>query len=250
VNTIDDLHRALLGVLVRHDVRFVLVGGVALQLHGFSGATRDVDVTIATDPANEHRVAVALAALGARAYLTGDRGSAYHTDLGQLEVTRYTDGVGDYDAWSRQASTIEVERGLVVRVGSTSDLLLAKERSGPDHAGREKDTEALPLIRAELLANGSLAQRDIRGPVAALPIQAPVDPRLAQLLGPRPAQRRARGMWDHAGEMIREYRERWALSDDGPLLANPAEPDSPQAQDLAAVQQRVERVRRLLAARQ
>lgn len=28
-------------------MRFVLVGGVALQLHGYSGATKDVDMTIA-----------------------------------------------------------------------------------------------------------------------------------------------------------------------------------------------------------
>ena len=49
---IEPRHRALLDVLVRHEVRFVLVGGVALQLRGFTGGTRDVDVTIATDDVN------------------------------------------------------------------------------------------------------------------------------------------------------------------------------------------------------
>lgn len=34
---VDVRHRALLGVLARHGVDFVLVGGVALQMHGFSG---------------------------------------------------------------------------------------------------------------------------------------------------------------------------------------------------------------------
>jgi len=52
MSEIDERHRALLGTLVAHEVRFVLVGGVALQLRGFSGATRDVRVTIAAGPLN------------------------------------------------------------------------------------------------------------------------------------------------------------------------------------------------------
>jgi hypothetical protein len=37
---------APLEVLVAHRVRFLLVGGMALQLHGLMSANRDVDVTI------------------------------------------------------------------------------------------------------------------------------------------------------------------------------------------------------------
>jgi hypothetical protein len=37
---IDAGHRVLLATLARHDVAFVLVGGVALQAHGFTAATR------------------------------------------------------------------------------------------------------------------------------------------------------------------------------------------------------------------
>lgn len=76
-------HRQLLGILVSHDVEFVLVGGVALQLHGFSGATLDVDVTISVDERNAIRVACAPEQLHAAPYLAGERGSAYPTDLGQ-----------------------------------------------------------------------------------------------------------------------------------------------------------------------
>jgi len=57
---VDAGHRGLLAVLAEHRVDFVLVGGVGLQLKGYSGATRDVDVTIAVGPANETRVRVAL----------------------------------------------------------------------------------------------------------------------------------------------------------------------------------------------
>lgn len=48
----DAQHRELLRVLTSHKVDFVLVGGVALQVHGISGATRDVDVTISVDEPN------------------------------------------------------------------------------------------------------------------------------------------------------------------------------------------------------
>jgi hypothetical protein len=100
VNEIDERHRELLQALLSAEVRFVLVGGVALQLHGFSGATRDVDVTIAADAANSRRLDSALEALGAQPYLSGERGVAYRTRLGQLEVMTWTHGVGDYDAWT------------------------------------------------------------------------------------------------------------------------------------------------------
>jgi hypothetical protein len=39
---IEDRHRELLRILAGAKVQFVLVGGVALQLRGFSGATRDL----------------------------------------------------------------------------------------------------------------------------------------------------------------------------------------------------------------
>ena len=45
-------------------VRYVLVGGVALNLHGVERATMDVDVAIALDGDNVSRAALALRALG------------------------------------------------------------------------------------------------------------------------------------------------------------------------------------------
>jgi hypothetical protein len=57
---IEDRHRELLRTLAGAEVQFVLVGGVALQLRGFSGATRDVDVTIAVDDLNTRRLGAAV----------------------------------------------------------------------------------------------------------------------------------------------------------------------------------------------
>ena len=42
----------LFGALERHRVRYVVVGGLALNLHGVERATMDVDLAIALDPSN------------------------------------------------------------------------------------------------------------------------------------------------------------------------------------------------------
>lgn len=42
----------LFGALARHRVRYVVVGGLALNLHGVERATMDVDLAIALDPLN------------------------------------------------------------------------------------------------------------------------------------------------------------------------------------------------------
>lgn len=90
---------------------------------------------------------------------------------------RATDGVGDYSAWIRNATPIELAPGLVVHVGSPSDLLASK-----DAAARDEDIQTLPRIRAELLRAGALGQANVRGPVATLPSPAPPDPRAHELL--------------------------------------------------------------------
>lgn len=241
MTTPDARHRALLSVLAAHDVRFVLVGGVALQLHGYTAATRDVDITIATDAANTRRLDAALAALNARPYLAGTRGTAYHTDHGQLEVMRLTDGVGDYTAWAQHATTTQLTDGLRVQIGSASDLLLAKE-----NAGRSKDLDVLPRARAELLASGALDPTDIRGPVATLPTPIVPDARYEASLGPRPDTRRGRGLWDHATQLLTDYRTRWQISDGSPLLGDPPPGGSDQAADRAAVERQLDRLQRML----
>lgn len=239
---VDPRHRELLRVLVRHQVDFVLVGGVALQLHGFSGATLDVDVTIGVDERNGTRVTAALEQLHAAPFLAGERGSAYRTDLGPLEIMRSTDGVGDYHAWMRNATQIELQPGLVVHIGSASDLLASKEA-----AARDKDLQALPQIRAELLRAGTLRRPDVRGPVGTLPSEATHDPRAHELLGARPDERRARGLWDHGANLIGEYRERWQIPVDTrhPLGELPAA--SRQRADREALEHQLKRTVRLLA---
>jgi hypothetical protein len=63
---IDTDREALLGVLARHDVAFVLIGGAAIQSHGRRYDTLDIDVTPDTDPKNLARLADALNELDCR----------------------------------------------------------------------------------------------------------------------------------------------------------------------------------------
>jgi hypothetical protein len=129
-----------------------------------------------------------------------------------------------------------------VQVGSASDLLLAKE-----HAGRPKDLDALPLIRAELLASGALAAADVRGPVAEPAREFVPDPRVGALLGPRPAGRRARGLWDRAAGLAVDYRERWKVAEEGPFLGDPPARGSAQADDRAALDRQLARLELLIS---
>jgi hypothetical protein len=56
----------LLRILVRHEVNFVVIGGAAIQSHGRTYDTQDIDVTPETDEANLQRVADALNELECR----------------------------------------------------------------------------------------------------------------------------------------------------------------------------------------
>jgi superfamily I DNA/RNA helicase len=42
----------LLRALARHGVEFVVVGGVAAQVHGWRGATADLDIAVSTEDSN------------------------------------------------------------------------------------------------------------------------------------------------------------------------------------------------------
>lgn len=63
---IDPGREALLGVLARHRVAFVLIGGAAIQSHGRRYDTQDIDLTPDTEPDNLARLADALNELACR----------------------------------------------------------------------------------------------------------------------------------------------------------------------------------------
>lgn len=57
----------IIGALTSHDVDFMLIGGLAVIVHGHTRTTRDVDIIPAPGAANMRRLAAALQDLGAAA---------------------------------------------------------------------------------------------------------------------------------------------------------------------------------------
>lgn len=56
----------VLAELERHGVRYVLLGGAAMAVHGFPRMTRDIDCLFPVDPKNNARLLAALGSLGGK----------------------------------------------------------------------------------------------------------------------------------------------------------------------------------------
>jgi hypothetical protein len=149
---------ALLEVLHRHDVRYVLIGGLAAALRGSATPTFDVDITPAAGAGNLARLSAALADLDARIRVDGipeglpfahDAASLAQmsmlnlvTKFGDLDVAFDPAGIADYSQWESGAASVTV-LGVPVQVASLDDIIRSKEA-----AGRDKDRLQLPMLRA------------------------------------------------------------------------------------------------------
>ena len=134
----------LLRRLVEDDVRFVLVGGLALNAWGVVRGTEDVDVVADPDPANLRRLAECVVAIGGHvqqreallssppsiaAALASERQVAIDTELGHLDVLRDFPGMASYHELAGRASDAEV-RSVSVHVCSLDDLRAMKRAAG------------------------------------------------------------------------------------------------------------------------
>lgn len=141
----------LLRALARHDVEFVVIGGVGAQIHGWRSATLDLDIAASTDAGNVERLNLALASVGASSPSVGAFGTAFRTIHGRLEIVSRADGVGRYANWLERAREHELEEGLVIVVADPADILRSKEASG-----REKDIATIPSMREDFRRSGAL----------------------------------------------------------------------------------------------
>jgi hypothetical protein len=149
---------AVLTSLAKHEVEFIVVGGVAAVLQGAPVATFDLDVVHSRSPENVHKLLKALDDLGA-SYRTGAsrelKPDVSHLSSSghQLLMTRFgpLDLLGSigkghhYDELVNHATEVEAALALQIRVLSLSWVIKTKEETG-----HEKDAAVLAILRRTL----------------------------------------------------------------------------------------------------
>ena len=147
---LNSLELELLSRFNSFGVRYLVIGGHAVQSHGYLRSTKDVDVFIDTSGDNPSRVVAALQSLGFSGNdLSADRFSEpkKQIPLGQYctELLTSPDGPTFEEAHVRRV--IANENGVTVPVVSYDDLLQQKRKLGRtlDIA----DIEALEKIHSE-----------------------------------------------------------------------------------------------------
>ena len=154
----------MLANLVRHEVEFVIIDGVAATAHGSAYVTYDLDFCYRRDAANLQKLVAALGPLNPELrdapqnlpffwdLKTLQRGMNFtlKTDWGDVDLLGEVAGVGTFaEVW---AASIQVELfGLPCAVISLAGLIAAKRA-----AGRPKDQLLLPELEAlhEALEDG------------------------------------------------------------------------------------------------
>jgi hypothetical protein len=148
--------RALLELLHEKEVRFIVIGGVAVAAHGYVRGTEDLDLVPDPDPENLGRLTEALTDLGStlptvkgRRFDSATDGGVIRrggnvtadTDFGGLDVVQRARGVPSYTQLAEDAVESDL-LGIPVRVCSLARLREMKETQG--RAEDKADLENLP----------------------------------------------------------------------------------------------------------
>jgi len=148
--------RSAIEAFARHEVEFIIIGGVAMNLHGSAHVTFDLDICYNRRRTNLKRVAAALAPYHPRLRglprhlpfvwdeqtLQSGTNFTFTTDLGDIDLLGEVKGVGTYaDAFAVSVTVplYEIECHVL-----TLDSLIASKRA----AGRTKDLLVLPELEA------------------------------------------------------------------------------------------------------
>lgn len=132
----------ILEELARHEVDFVLVGGMAAQTHGNTRMTSDVDVIPEPEPKNLQRLAQALQALEARVLNPGHedieidaamlpRATIWQlaTPYGDIDVLHEAPGAAPYDRLRERALVVTLD-DVRIQVAGLDDLIRMKLARG------------------------------------------------------------------------------------------------------------------------
>ena len=152
---------ALLGALVRAEVDFVVIGGVAVVVQASPRFTRDLDISYATDTPNLERLGILLVALDARLRgveddvpFTPDARTLRQAQMltlttreGDLDLLVDPPGSSGYPALRRHADIVNLD-GDSVRIASLEDLIEMKRAVGRPQD--ETDIESLEVARSRI----------------------------------------------------------------------------------------------------
>lgn len=148
---------AIVRVLQRHEVEFVVIGGIAGQLWGSPTITQDLDICYDREKTNLEHLAAALRELNAklrgvkedvpfrldaRTLFNGDS-FTFTTDFGALDCLATPSGTSGYADLEKAAETMTGGGGLKMLVCSIDDLIRMKRA-----AGRTKDRLELEHLGA------------------------------------------------------------------------------------------------------
>ncbi len=139
--------RRIFETLAQHNVDYTTIGGIAVQAHGSTRTTRDVDIVAASDQENLERLSAALKELDARlwgvdAHLLGIELDARTlaeggnftlvTKAGGLDFFNDVPGGVPHVPYSQlRARSLRVEVGGVpIRVAGKDDLIRMKRSAG------------------------------------------------------------------------------------------------------------------------
>jgi predicted nucleotidyltransferase len=148
----------LLKPLVETGVDFVVIGGIAVVLHGSGRITRDLDIVFAPDDANLEALGRVLTDVDARLRgveeevpfvpegrtLQGVQLLTLNTSHGWFDVHRSVDGAPPYEQLRRRAERMDVG-GFSVLVAGVDDLIAMKRAAG--RPVDLTDIEALEAIK-------------------------------------------------------------------------------------------------------
>jgi len=144
LNRLQDVFRSF----CRHDVKYVVIGGIASILYGVPRATFDLDILIEATPENAQRLLDALIEAGLGTASLTSAGDVLANEITifkdrvRVDVQTSTPGILFPDAWLRR-KTVKYQ-GQDFFILSKADLISSKRA-----AGRPVDMEDVRLLELE-----------------------------------------------------------------------------------------------------